>query len=279
MKYLHTARAISLIAFPMIVASPLHAADGRLEINQACVAVGCLSGDGADFPIEITASGSYLLTGNLTVPEGAHGISITASDVTLDLNGFVLSGSDSGAFDGIRLNGPTTTAANVEIRNGTIRDFGGSGMNCVGGCTDLKAIGLRLLSNKGAGLIASGSHRASARDSVAAENGNEGIWLTGDKILVSGCTSVDNGATGIRAGDYSLVRGNVVSENGADGIRADSNSSVIGNVVTLNDENGINLDTTALVKNNVVRHNNQDGTTFEDIETCAGCTLIDNDTP
>jgi hypothetical protein len=50
-------------------------------------------------------------------------------------------------------------------------------------------------------------------------------------------------------------------------------------VVTLNDENGISLDTTALVKNNVVRHNNQDAGMFEDIETCAGCTLIDNDTP
>jgi hypothetical protein len=43
------------------------AVDGVLEINQACVSVGCFPGDLAGFPVTISSTGSYRLTSSLDV--------------------------------------------------------------------------------------------------------------------------------------------------------------------------------------------------------------------
>src|SRR5580658_5971039 len=43
------------------------------------------------FPVKITQPGSYQLSGNLRVPPGIDGIHISASFVSLDLNGFNIS--------------------------------------------------------------------------------------------------------------------------------------------------------------------------------------------
>src|SRR4051812_8998727 len=47
----------------------------------------------SSIPINITNSGSYYLTVNLTQTNNAAGITISASDVTIDLNGFALIGT------------------------------------------------------------------------------------------------------------------------------------------------------------------------------------------
>ena len=54
----------------------------------------------SSIPTTITQSGSYYLTGNLSGVAGQNGITIVASDVTLDLNGFTLTGVPS-SIDGI----------------------------------------------------------------------------------------------------------------------------------------------------------------------------------
>ena len=66
---------------------------------------------------DITTPGSYYLTGNFTV--GGNAIVITASNVTLDLNGFALtSTSISGNGDAIYISG--SNYANITIFNGQI---------------------------------------------------------------------------------------------------------------------------------------------------------------
>ena len=56
--------------FMMIASVPAFGGDGVLEIDQACaLATGCFDGDKALFPVSITQPGSYILTGNLTVPD------------------------------------------------------------------------------------------------------------------------------------------------------------------------------------------------------------------
>ena len=46
-----------------------HAADGKIEINQAkALAGGVTATDAPGFPVTIDQSGSYLLTSDLTVP-------------------------------------------------------------------------------------------------------------------------------------------------------------------------------------------------------------------
>src|SRR5262245_30779521 len=43
-------------------------------------------------PFTIQSPGAYYLTTNLTGAAASHGISVAASDVTIDLNGFTLGG-------------------------------------------------------------------------------------------------------------------------------------------------------------------------------------------
>ena len=69
----------------------------------------------------ISASGSYYLTGNLNGVAGKNGISVQASDVTIDLNGFVMQGGPSTSLIGIKVAG---SPQNLVIRNGTLRAWG-----------------------------------------------------------------------------------------------------------------------------------------------------------
>lgn len=67
----------------------------------------------------ITASGSYYLSGNLAVTK-TMGILISADDVTIDLNGFTIARSESSGGKGLYLNGGTSRTT---IRDGGIRGF------------------------------------------------------------------------------------------------------------------------------------------------------------
>jgi hypothetical protein len=69
-------------------------------------------------PFTINQSGSYYLTGNLTVSSGTA-ITIAADQVTLDLNGFSISSTASPASgSGVHVSG---LRRNVTVRNGHIR--------------------------------------------------------------------------------------------------------------------------------------------------------------
>ena len=130
----------------------LWAADGVIEINQAGI-----EADGG-FPYVISEPGSYILTGNLMVPdENTTAIEIEegVGSATIDLNGFAIIGpvvctlnnsleldcSDSGDGVGvfqqgeIRATNLLNTSARMEavtVRNGTIRGMGGDGVVIAG---------------------------------------------------------------------------------------------------------------------------------------------------
>ncbi len=71
---------------------------------------------GFSYPYNISVPGNYYLTANLTV-NGTNAINITASGVTLDLNGFTISSTSSSAFGyGVLL----FNAGDVTIMNGHI---------------------------------------------------------------------------------------------------------------------------------------------------------------
>jgi hypothetical protein len=71
------------------------AAAGLITIDQARAdAGGVTPGDAPGFPVTLSQPGSYRLMGNLTVSDAnVHAIHITADNVTLDLNGFQISGA------------------------------------------------------------------------------------------------------------------------------------------------------------------------------------------
>ena len=77
-----------------LVAFPASAADGVIEINQACATItGCSPSDKPGFPVTIT-SGSYILTSDLVVPAEVHGISTEAiRNTSLDNANYGISGN------------------------------------------------------------------------------------------------------------------------------------------------------------------------------------------
>ena len=195
------------------------AADGQMEIGPTCAAVGCSSGDAAGYPISITTAGSYILTGPLAPTGSLRAIQITAADVTVDLNGFAITGPGSGAAVGIWSNGQR-----VAIRNGIVRDMGSHGIEIT-------------------------QHGARVEDVSAHDNGGDGILVT-IGAHVARCNVRSNGSEGIRTSTGSVVVQNVAVLNGADGIR--TSGSVVGNVALNNGGDGLDV-SSGLVRDNTVR--------------------------
>ncbi len=184
----------------MGVACPAAAADGRTAINQNKALTGKVTpGDAAGFPVTLTRPGSYVLTSNLSVPDNKDGIVIAASGVTLDLNGFRITGTGfgTGIHDG------DVNRRGVAIRDGTISNFN-IGVRLIAS-TEIILEGLRAFDNYDAGI-------AAGLNSIVRNN------------VVS-----QNGYVGLRVFAYSLVEGNVVQGTTSVGLYVDCPSSVLGN--------------------------------------------------
>ena len=144
----------------------------------------------SELPFTIDSCGSYVLTRCLTGVAGSHGITISASDVTLDLNGYTLAGVP-GSLDGIKVN-PGFVQSYV-FRNGVVRDWGGVGVNASG----VRGLLLEDLSVRGSGGIG---------------------FRAGAEARIRGCHAVDNGSHGFEAGGGVLVNC-VAALNDGDGMR------------------------------------------------------------
>ncbi len=163
-------------------------------------------------PIVISASGSYYLAEDIYALPGQNGITITASDVTLDLNGFAVRANlEVGSPDGIHLP-PLQTPVNICVHGGVIRDF---------------------LTN---GVSASQSRSCIFEDLRVVNCGQLGI-SSGQGALVSNCVVRDTGINGIVGQNGSLIRGCTSYSNGNAGIVIDSGTvhgcSMRDNVINL----------------------------------------------
>ncbi len=98
-------------------AGPVTSTMKTLDQVEARIPVQSLSGN-LGFQHIISQPGSYYLTGNIVGEAGKSGIRIDAADVTLDLNGFAMIGSDTTPGTVI-----FSAAENVTIRNGTLRGW------------------------------------------------------------------------------------------------------------------------------------------------------------
>lgn len=109
-----------LVSIVVLFSVSAFAVDGVVLINQASVMAA------GGFPYVIAQSGSYRLSGNLTVPSGVDGIDINADNVTLDLNGFSITGPAT--CTGIPVtsctaaggNGVAISANDVTVKNGVV---------------------------------------------------------------------------------------------------------------------------------------------------------------
>lgn len=174
----------------------------------------------ASAPFTISAPGSYYLTANLTVASG-NAITISADDVTLDLNGFTISSTaPSSSGTGVNL---TSTRRNVRIRNGFIRGgttFSG-GTFTTAGFSD----GVANNSTTSSNLVVENLHVAGVAD-TAIQLGSAAAQNLGQAIH---CSSTVSGGRGIVAG---RVQGCRVDTAGGVGILGaivlDSNGESVG---------------------------------------------------
>ncbi len=188
---------ITLVGITFSWAPDARAAGGRMEINQtAALAGGVAPGDAAGFPVELTVPGSYVLTGDLSVPVDTDGIQFgpDADGSTLDLNGFSIRGPASGSGVGVRSDNLTT---GITVHGGRIEKMGGNGI---------------LLQNLDF-----------VRNVVATQNGGHGIEV-GPRSSVIDCQTTLNGGAGIHVDEnesnspfnnvgQTVVKGNLAAGN------------------------------------------------------------------
>ncbi|MHC4062994.1 MAG: right-handed parallel beta-helix repeat-containing protein [Planctomycetota bacterium] len=185
-------RALRILAAAatLAAATAAQAVDGVLEINQTCaVNTGCFTGDTAGFPVTITTSGSYRLTGNLSVSDpGTNGIDVTSENVTIDFNSFGLDGPGSGSGRGVNAADPST-----KLRDGFVRAFGGEGISLSSGLIERMFVSV----NGGTGIDVSGG--AVVRDSHLLYNGGNGI-VFGPNSGYADCRFEGNSGSAVSGG-------------------------------------------------------------------------------
>jgi hypothetical protein len=158
-----------------------------ITIDQAKALAGNVTpGDTPGFPITISRPGSYRLMGHLTVSDAnAAGIVVTTSRVTLDLNGFTLSGPRCGPqrcqvgqgndlSQGVRIEAPF-----VQVLNGTIDAFQGHGVFAIAPHVSLDGLTLRRHGYTGASL----QFGSLLENSLLTENQAADLYLGGTAVV------------------------------------------------------------------------------------------------
>jgi len=242
-------REVTLVLALLIAAQSALAGEGVVLITQAdAVAGGVTAGDTPGFPVTISSSGSYRLASDLVVTSITEtGVSITSTDVSLDLNGFAILGPVTCTGEGssiLCVNGMGwgihSTNERISVRNGSVRGFGFGGVVLDDDC---RVRDLTVQENSSSGIsVGSG---CIVRNSTASLNGVHGI-LTRPVVesrasVVSGNNARGNGDDGIHATTGSVVIDNMLSLNGDKGIWATTGSSVHRNSSAKNEGDGINL--------------------------------------
>lgn len=201
----------------------------------------------------IKLPGSYYLTSNLAGQDGKHGIIIQSLGVTLDLMGFELRGpgpAGGSTQDGIFVD--SEAAASVVIRNGTIREWGGSGIN--------------------ANLATS----SVIEHIVSHDNTGSGI-IIGDDSRITDCTANENGDEGFDIGRLSHARHCIANRNGSHGFLIDDDCLVIDCAASVNAADGFNADTGVRIERCLSSQNGSNGMDVNERCTVINCTVDWND--
>ncbi len=236
-------------------------------------------GDGSNQYI-INAAGSYYLTGLMVGISSKNGISVNADDVTIDLNGFAVI-SVSGLGEGITM---PAAHRNLRIYNGSVRGWGGAGINC-SNASNSQFDHLRLSQNFAGGLRC-GSGNVLSEISAESNTGGEAI-VTGIRCILSNCSASNNtGPAGI-ATDASCRLSNCSAANNSvtDGIATGNactltHCTAVSNTSGASTSSGISTGTqSAVIACTVAGTDNSNPTgtssTGIGIRTSSKCTIID----
>lgn len=207
-------------------------------------------------PTNIIADGSYYLTGNITGPAGGDAITISAINVTLDLNGYTITGGQTGVRIAV-----LSSAGNLTIKNGTIRNTTGSGVFSTPALFGSPSVpttvrNLRLYNIADTGVLL-GPLAVIENVSIA---GTAGSTTSAGSNVGAGSRLVDVrietvAGRGIDAASNSLIDRATVITTGLDGIRV-GGSSRIANSSTFDTGVGFNLGAGASIINSTASSSN-----------------------
>lgn len=246
------------LACVLAAAPSVYAVDGVVLIDQAHALAGNITpGDAPGFPITISQPGSYKLSGNLTVPDAStNAIQIAADSVTIDLNGFTISGPVAcqpfaGACPattpqhGISADVPASgnpAPRGTKISNGTVRGMGGYGIFLQGDGSSVDHV--VATDNANGGFLVNGR----VSDSAAVNNGNVGIFT----IIVLNSLANENHGTGIQVdASGGVAIGDVASFNGGLGMSL-PNGSAFNNTIVRNGSFGITTICPSVISGNTI---------------------------
>ncbi|MEO1368037.1 MAG: right-handed parallel beta-helix repeat-containing protein, partial [Acidobacteriota bacterium] len=183
-------------------------------------------------PVTISEAGSYRLTGDLTVvgSDFLEGLDVEASGVTIDLNGFTITGPGSGTGHGIF---GDINAQRVTVTNGGVSKMGGEGIWLFGAGSQVRGV-------------------------KVFENGGLGIRL-GNQSLVESCSAWRNGSDGLLVSEGGIVRDSTAEGNGREGIVGGFGCVLVSNTSLGNASDGFVGTVGCLVKDNASRGNQAAG--------------------
>jgi hypothetical protein len=174
-------------------------------------------------PITISQPGSYYLTGNIVLATSSalpDAVTISANAVTLDLNGFSITGGRSG----IQINGNSIT-----IRNGSVRSSGGSAIFAASGGSNCRVSNVEIASPTDSGIVLNSGAQI---DNCVISGAVFGIAV-GDGSQITRCNMSGTRNSGVFANDRVVIRDCIVnSVNVGNGIFAGNLASISGCAVT-----------------------------------------------
>ena len=165
----------------------------------------------------ISQPGSYYLGEDITAIPDNNAITITADDVSLDLNGFTVRGNLE-VTDG---HGIAVSGDHVTIRNGNVKFADGDGIHCQSAAY-LTLIDVNSVSNGGFGVLCSQMH---ILNGAFSKNGKSGV--NGSSVQTAGVNASENTSHGFFLGNPAMVSRFIVLGNGGDGVRCAGLSGVV----------------------------------------------------
>ncbi len=184
----------------------------------------------SEIPESIDWPARVKLAGTLTGTSGANGITVNASDVTIDLDGHALVGVP-GSLDGI----VSGVSSNIVVHNGTVRAWDGDGIDATLAFSG-RYRNLRLAGNGANGLLS--GFNSTVADSTAWTNGIDGI-VTDIGSVVLGCTANNNVDDGILLGIGGAAGSCTAQFNGDNGFAANPGSTLNQCTASANRGHGI----------------------------------------
>lgn len=234
---LYRACAIVVVS-GLCLASPADAADGQILITHAkALAGGVTPGDTAGYPVTLNTSGSYILGSNLYPGKDRDAIVAAIHDVSIDLNGFTISGGSAGGGPNNAHYGILDKGDRLTVKNGTIGAFKRAGIFAANR-PYLIVENMRIIDGAGWGINALSGAIARIQNNTISSNATGGI-VCGKSCHIEGNVVSLNGV-GIRAG-FATALGNTITFNSSYALQAGGTSDQVigfGNNTILNNNGG-----------------------------------------